>query len=78
MTFQFSCFSKIILADPTLDEENLCVGIVTIVLNGEELCCVHKPGGSPLTEEELFDCIEKSKKRLPSIQNLIKTALNNL
>lgn len=67
-----------ILADPTADEENLCCGIVTIVLNGEELCCVHKPGGSPLTEEELFHVIEKSKKRLPSIENLIETALKNI
>ncbi|XP_018572080.1 exosome complex component RRP43-like [Anoplophora glabripennis] len=69
---------KIILADPTADEENLCSGIVTIVLNGDKLCCVHKPGGSALTEEELFDCVEKSKKRLPSIENLIEAALKNV
>ncbi|KAJ8978305.1 hypothetical protein NQ317_008177 [Molorchus minor] len=66
---------KIILADPTVDEENYCTGIVTIVLKGDELCCVHKPGGSPITEDDLFDCIDKSKLRSPLIQNLIKTAL---
>ncbi|KAJ8949834.1 hypothetical protein NQ318_000533 [Aromia moschata] len=69
---------KIILADPTVDEENLCTGIITIVLKGDDLCCIHKPGGSPLTEEELFEYIGKSKKRAPLINNLIEAALENI
>ncbi|CAG9761878.1 unnamed protein product [Ceutorhynchus assimilis] len=66
---------KIILADPVIEEENLCTGVLTIVVSGDELCCVHKPGGSPLSEEELMDCIEKSKKRAKSIKKLIDKAV---
>lgn len=55
---------KYILADPTTEEENLCTGTVTIVLKDKnELCNVHKPGGTPLMQEQLMDCIEKCKKR---------------
>lgn len=63
------------MADPTTDEESLCSGIITIVLKDAELCCVHKPGGSPLTDEELLKCIEKAKERVPYIKGLIESVL---
>lgn len=69
-------FSKILLADPTVEEENLSSGSVTVVINGEELCSVHKPGGSILSEEQLMDCIEKSQTRAKSLQELINTGVN--
>lgn len=65
------------MADPTADEESLCTGILTIVAKDDELCCVHKPGGSPLTEEALSDCIGKSKRRVPHIKDLIESAVQN-
>lgn len=72
-----SFHSKIILADPTADEESLCTGILTIVVKDDELCCVHKPGGSPFTEEALSECIEKSKGRVTHIKQLIESAVQN-
>ncbi|CAH2000593.1 unnamed protein product [Acanthoscelides obtectus] len=69
---------KIILADPTVEEENLCTGIIVIVLKDDELCCVHKPGGSPLSSDELLGCIEKSKKKVPLMRDLLKTALQDV
>ncbi|KAJ8922784.1 hypothetical protein NQ315_007819 [Exocentrus adspersus] len=68
---------KIILVDPTVDEENLCSGILTIVLRGDEICSLHKPGGSPLTDEDLSSCIEKCKQRATSIKDLIKTVVKD-
>lgn len=32
------------IADPTDDEESLCLGKLTIVMNEEKICCIHKPG----------------------------------
>ncbi|CAH1105303.1 unnamed protein product [Psylliodes chrysocephalus] len=66
---------KVILKDPTQEEENLCSGILTVVFKDDELCCVHKPGGSPLTQEELSQCIEESKERTLFIKRLIDTAV---
>lgn len=67
-----------ILNDPTVEEENLCTGTVTIVVNdNKELCCVHKPGGSVLSEDDLLDCIEKSEKRAVSVRQLINTAVKD-
>ncbi|XP_057670396.1 exosome complex component RRP43-like [Diorhabda carinulata] len=68
---------KFILKDPTVEEENLCTGILTIVFNDNELCCIHKPGGSPLAHKELQHCIKESKERVPLIKNLINTALKD-
>lgn len=73
----FSIFRKVILSDPTVDEENLCTGTVTIVVNDKELCCVHKPGGSILSEDDLLECIEKSEKRAVSVRELIGTAVKD-
>lgn len=73
----FGDFSKVILSDPTIEEENLCTGTVTIVVNDKELCCVHKPGGSVLSEDDLGECIEKSKTRAVSVRKLIETAVKD-
>ncbi|XP_023029122.2 exosome complex component RRP43 [Leptinotarsa decemlineata] len=70
---------KIILADPTVEEEDLCTGILTIVVkNDDELCCVHKPGGSPLPDEDLFKCIDVSVERVPLLKKLIETSIKNV
>ncbi|XP_066252249.1 exosome complex component RRP43-like [Euwallacea similis] len=68
---------KIILVDPSIEEEDLGSGTVTIVVKEDELCCVHKPGGTPLSEEDLLKLIEKSKKRGSSVRELINAAVKN-
>ncbi|CAG9819763.1 unnamed protein product [Phaedon cochleariae] len=69
---------KIILADPTVEEENLCTGILTIVVKDSELCCIHKPGGSALSEEELLKCIDDSKERMILVKNLIEQTIKDV
>lgn len=66
------------LADPTIEEENLCTGIITVVIKDDEICCVHKPGGTSLSDEDFFSCIEKSKSRVVPIKKLINTAVESL
>ncbi|XP_069680296.1 exosome complex component RRP43-like isoform X2 [Periplaneta americana] len=69
---------EIILTDPTNEEESLSSGIVTIVVQGDKLCSVHKPGGSPLTEMQLQGCISGASKRAEYINKLVDTALASL
>lgn len=67
-----------ILADPTSEEENLCTGIVTVIVTDKDFCMVHKPGGSPLSDEKIEYCINESKNRCRLINELIVTAVNNV
>ncbi|XP_017777170.1 PREDICTED: exosome complex component RRP43-like [Nicrophorus vespilloides] len=64
----------VLMIDPTAEEENLCTGVVTIVIKDDELCSVLKPGGSPITEEKLVDCIKQSMERAKLLGKLIDTA----
>ena len=73
----FIC-SEILLTDPTDEEESLSSGVVTIVVQGDVLCSVHKPGGSPLTESQLQECISGAMKRAEYINKLVNTALESL
>lgn len=68
-------FSKLILADPTNEEEMLCTGILTITESGAGLCSVHKPGGSPLSDEQIEDCMNSTKKRATLIYKCLNIAL---
>lgn len=63
------------LTDPTVEEEDLCSGSVAIVVKNNELCSVHKPGGSPLLDEKLLKCINSSKVRAQLVDKLIHTAI---
>jgi exosome complex component RRP43 len=74
----FCSFSEILLTDPTNEEESLSSGIMTIVVQGDKLCSVHKPGGSPLTDSQLQECISGAMKRAEHINKLINTALKSL
>lgn len=70
-------FSSDILTDPTYEEESLCAGIVTIVVKDEEICSVLKPGGSPVSEEDLLTCISKSIERGNLIAKLVNNAIQD-
>ncbi|KAJ9585223.1 hypothetical protein L9F63_002986 [Diploptera punctata] len=73
----FSIFDDKLLIDPTTEEESLSSGIVTVVIQGEKLSSVHKPGGSPLNNTQLQDCISSAIKRGDHIYKLIDTALES-
>ncbi|XP_072040449.1 exosome complex component RRP43-like [Amphiura filiformis] len=62
----------IIIADPTNEEETMVTGMVTLVVNEDnQLCAVHKPGGSPLSAEQLQDCINRAITRANEVRQLI-------
>ncbi|XP_070554740.1 exosome complex component RRP43-like [Ptychodera flava] len=63
---------EIIFADPTNEEECLATGVVTIVTDGHgRLCAVHKPGGSPLSDMQLKDCIKRALSRGEEVRKLL-------
>lgn len=68
---------KVTIADPTSEEEHLCAGILSVVINGDStLSSVLKPGGVPLQDAQLSECISAAKKRALLIRKLVETALN--
>ncbi|XP_070552298.1 exosome complex component RRP43-like [Ptychodera flava] len=63
---------EIVIADPTNEEECLATGVVTIVTDGHgRLCAVHKPGGSPLSDMQLKDCIKRALSRGEEVRKLL-------
>jgi RNase PH-related exoribonuclease len=71
-------FSEILLTDPTNEEESLSSGVVTVVVQEDMLCSVHKPGGSSMAESQLQECISGAMKRAEYINKLVNTALESL
>lgn len=72
----YSLFSNVIIADPTTEEESLSSSSVTVVVSDSELCLVNKPGGSPLTTEQLDVCLNVAKQREKTVCALLESVLN--
>merc|ERR1711874_570133 len=45
--------NTVLLVDATREEESLATGAVTVVTEGDNLCSIYKPGGSPLSDEQI-------------------------
>ncbi|KAK1146613.1 exosome complex component RRP43-like [Acipenser oxyrinchus oxyrinchus] len=66
----------IIIVDPTVEEENLSTGVITVVTDEDEkLCAVHKPGGTALSSEKLQDCISRAITRNKEVNKLLNEVL---
>ncbi|XP_034937206.1 exosome complex component RRP43-like [Chelonus insularis] len=75
----FSIFENdLLLADPTDEEETQALARLTIVMDSEEIFCVHKPGGVPISIDLLQKSIAIAKKRTKKVTTLIKTAINDI
>ncbi|XP_076667794.1 exosome complex component RRP43 [Andrena cerasifolii] len=68
---------QLLIADPTDDEESLCLGRLTIVMDEEKICCIHKPGGIPISHNLFLNSLAKSKKRAKLVRSLINTAISS-
>ncbi|XP_014601673.1 PREDICTED: exosome complex component RRP43-like [Polistes canadensis] len=66
---------QLLIADPTDDEESLSLGKLIIVSDEEAICCVHKPGGIPVSKDLFIKSLEKSKRRAELVRSLINTAM---
>ncbi|XP_047003278.1 exosome complex component RRP43-like isoform X2 [Schistocerca americana] len=67
--------NDIVIADPTNEEESMASGVLSIVIQGDQLSSVHKPGGTPLLEMQLQNCISAAKERSQLVNNLICAAV---
>ncbi|XP_076468262.1 exosome complex component RRP43-like [Babylonia areolata] len=66
---------SVMLVDPTGQEEDLVTGVITVVTDGHDICSIHKPGGTPLTEAQLKQCTERALQRHREACDLITAAL---
>lgn len=48
--------------------------MITIVVKDDNLCSVHKPGGTPVSEEKLYECIQETIKHAELLRTLVDTA----
>lgn len=69
--------NQLLIADPTDEEETFCLGRLTIVMDEEKICCIHKPGGVPISFELFLKSLAKSRKRTELVRSLINTAMSS-
>ncbi|XP_078457000.1 exosome complex component RRP43 isoform X1 [Lampetra planeri] len=76
----FSIFDgTVLLVDPTDEEEALSCGTVTIVTDeADQLCAVHKPGGSPLSAEQMQDCVTRALQRGAEVRRLLHETIKSV
>ncbi|XP_033217643.1 exosome complex component RRP43-like [Belonocnema kinseyi] len=71
----FAAFDeRILIVDPTEDEESLSHSRISIAVNADNMCFVHKSGGSPMAEKLVTKSITMAKKRAEAVRKLIETA----
>lgn len=71
--------NKLLIADPTDEEEDFSSGRFSIVMNDdEEICYIHKPGGIPISTSLFCKALEMAKTRAKLIRSLINAAISTL
>lgn len=63
---------KIMFVDPTQEEEAIATGMVTIVATENHINNIYKPGGTPLSEQQLQDCIKRAHNNRADVTGLIQ------
>nr|XP_015823820.2 exosome complex component RRP43 [Nothobranchius furzeri] len=70
---------SILIVDPTAEEESLSTARLTVVMDEEDqLCSLHKPGGTPLSGEKLQECIKRATARKGEIHKLIEKVIKSM
>ncbi|CAI2181919.1 8884_t:CDS:2 [Funneliformis geosporum] len=76
ITFAFFEDGKYVVVDPTLQEEQIRQGDMTMTLNiHKELCTLSKAGGIPLEMETIIDCSRIATSKATWITEQIRAAL---
>ncbi|XP_059153266.1 exosome complex component RRP43-like [Physella acuta] len=70
--------NSILLVDPTSEEESLSTGALTIITEGHNLCSIYKPGGTPLSDEQLNTCIERAFTRGKEATKLLEATFSSV
>jgi len=68
----FASMDDFLLADPTSEEEGLMTGSLTVIYSSNDTLCSVMKGGSPVNEEMLKNCVERTKERVQEVVSLIK------
>ena len=68
----FGLLSSRLLLDPCAEEEALASCGFTVLLDGAgKLCALHKPGGAPLSPDQVEHAIVAAQQRLPALVALV-------
>ena len=68
----FGLLSSSLLLDPCAEEEALATCGFTVLLDGAgKLCALHKPGGAPLSPEQVDHAVVAAQQRLPALVALV-------
>lgn len=61
-----------IIVDPTLEEERVMETRLTISIDGDDtITSMQKHGSSPLTRQEISDCVERASKIIKKMRNML-------
>ena len=72
VTFGFFHDGQVFVVDPSLEEELICEGWMSITLNNDdELCCFQKAGGVGVEAEHILDCTQIARKRSQKLLKLV-------
>lgn len=64
--------------DPSLKEEQAMSGSMTVTLNAHnEVCCIHKAGGLPITIQQLLECQRVASAKVTEVTRVVKQALQS-
>jgi len=76
ITFGFFEEGNVILVDPSLKEELVMSGRMTMTLNSlREVCAVQKAGGTPISVDQVVQCATIAAVKVQEITEVIQTAL---
>ncbi|KAJ9082366.1 3'-5'-exoribonuclease [Entomophthora muscae] len=78
ITFAFFNQGAFFVVDPSIEEEKVKDGQLTVSMNlSQEICAYAKPGGTPLEVDQLLQCTQLAMSLSRSIVNQLKTELNS-
>jgi exosome complex component RRP45 len=78
VTFAFFEDGSVCCVDPSLKEEEVMLGTMTVAVNThEQVCAVQKGGGVPLQEQQIMQCTRIAAFKAKDLTSLIEAALRN-
>jgi len=71
----FASIDGHLIADPTTEEESFATTSFTLVYNNKgQLFSAFKPGGTPISDQQLLECSLLARKRVESVTSIVSKA----
>lgn len=78
ISFAFFEDGTVCCVDPSIKEEEIMGGMMTVAVNThDQVCAVQKGGGIPLPVQQIMQCTRIAALKARDLTNLIETALRN-